>query len=302
MAAALGSGDDGLSIDYGSIAESMLADLSPLVSQAVPNGGLDAFNLLSQPQAGTYYISRDFTGTVEVRLSQPADVDSAVYDFLMPEVIDLTPADRRALDAIRRAGFPFRIRNDPDSQRTLVASWTTPGGVVTVSAINVSASTLIELLPSIRLTEPLEWATLLDKSDHGELEIDYPPEGAANNPTLIGRKTGGADQFWAIEMQADPAAISVQSDRTGWAGLIGDIDSAPTVRQFASTTITFLVATAEWPNTARSVRVTVEGQAPVDLPMMQVGDSPVYAAGYAFVEVAPATVEFFDSEGNPVTG
>ena len=97
-----------------------------------------------------------------------------------------------------------------------------------------------------------------------------------------------------------PAWVFVSSDQSGWGGPLGDIDSAPTVRQFASNTITFVVATAEWPNTARVTRATVVGQPPVDVPMVQVGDSPVYAAGYAYREMAAATVEFFDEAGNPV--
>ena len=297
----ISTAEDELSIDYGSAVDGTLSGLTPTVSRAVPSGGLDPFNLLSQPEAGTYYINRDFTATVEVKLSQPADVDSAVYDFLMPQVTDLTLSDQTALDAMRRGGVPVRIRAAPDSPTSLVASWMTPRGAVTVSSTNVDASTLIELLPSLRLADQVEWAELIDKSDHGELEIEYPDDSAYLNPTVIGQRPMGSDgQFWEIQMATNPPAIYVQSDQTGWGGAVGDIASTPTVRQYASGTITFLVATAEWPNTAWLARVTVEGQAPVDLPMVQVGDSTVFAAGYAFTDVAGTTVEFFDTAGNPV--
>jgi hypothetical protein len=294
---------DHLGIEYGTLADSLLSGMTTTVSRAVPFGGLDAFNLLSQPEGGVYYISSDYAETIEVQVSQPADVDSAVYDFLLPPPMDLGVDDEAALDAIRRSGVPVQLGANPDWPDNLVAYWMTARGAVTVSTTGVSVSTLLSLLPSLRLTEQDEWSDLVNRSNRGEIELPEAADGeAVGTQTVVGRSESLDDeQWWQVEMLDKPAWVFVSSDQSGWGGTLGDIDSAPKVHRFAAATITFVVGTAEWPNTARVMRVTVDGQPPIDVPMVQVGATPVYAAGYAYRELAGVTVEFFDTAGNPVT-
>ena len=160
-----------------------------------------------------YYISSDLLETVEVRVSQPADVDSAVYDFLLPPPTNLGVEDEVALDAIRRAGIPVRLGVNPDWPDGLVAYWMTARGAVTVSTTGVSASTLLSLLPSLRLTEQDEWSDLVNRSNRGEIEIPEAADSGYGTQTVIGGLTAeNLDDWWRVEMLDRPAWVFVSSD------------------------------------------------------------------------------------------
>jgi hypothetical protein len=295
-------GADDNTISYGALTDGVLSGLTPGVSELVPYGGVGVYNLLAQPLSGVYYMGDDYDMSIDLQVSRPTQIDTAVYDFLMRPVTAMGVADQVALDTMARGGRPVRLMTVPESPGTLMASWMDEREAVTFSTYGVSVSTLIGLLPQARLTEPTEWADLVDRTNRGEINYDVPAVDQPA-PTQIGVRADGSNSpYWNLQMTADPATISISADQTGWGGPLGDISSAPQVRHFSSKSITFVVGTAEWPNTARVMRVTLEGMPPVDVPMVQVGDSTVYAAGYAFAELLPDTVEFLDGDGNLVSG
>ncbi|MCU1362086.1 MAG: hypothetical protein JWN99_3375, partial [Ilumatobacteraceae bacterium] len=300
MAGEVHDGADDNTIYYGTMIDSVLAGLSPRVSQLVPYGTVDANGLVAQPDTSTSYSGNNGNMWVSVAVSSPTDLDAAVYEFLMRPVTITDAEDQAALDALARNGQPVRLTENPASPGNIVATRMTERGAITVSSYNVALSTVIRLLSQVRLTGQAEWADLIDRTNRGEFNNESSSTGVP--ATQIGVQQDGRNPFWIAQMlPGDPVNVYVSVGNSGWGGQLSDVGAAPTVHQFASASYTFLVGTARSPSTARVMRVTVQGQAPIDTPMVQVGDTPLYAAAYAFSDALPDTVEFLDSAGNVVT-
>jgi hypothetical protein len=310
VAAQVGAGPDD-TIDYGTLPDGTLAALTPAVSEHVPNGGLNPFRLLAQPQAGVYYVDPTTHSTIELTANRPTALDVAVLDFLFQPVVDLTSQDQAQLDALTRDGRRFRLSTMPDFPGTIVATATQPGDELMLDTIgsqsgdsitmwgtNVSASAMIRTLSRIRLATDDEWVDLIDRSNRGVLIVDNPSPPS----TLIGsndRPDPGEARYRIEMIPAFPPYIFVSTDRSGWAAPLPEIPSDATVRRFASPTVTYLIATVRQPSPIRQMRVTLEGMPPVDIAMVHV-DKSVDAAGYGFTEMLPDTVEFLDENGDVV--
>lgn len=288
-------GDEGV-IQYGPVAGPLLAGTTLEVSTQVPYGSLSSITAMWRPRAGVYYMGNNYQTSIDISVGEASAVPRA-YDFLAPAV-DLGVDDQIAIDAMARQGRVVTVRELKSWRGALLATWRDPTGSVQVQSYGLSTSALIAALASARIAEPLEWATLIDKSNRGEIVVD---SGDESRPTVIAAQDGEDGEFYRIEIQpGPPVLVSMGSNRSGWGGLLGDIPSEPTVHRFASRATTFLVLTAEWPNTVRRARITVEGREPVELTMVQVGDSPVYAAGFAYADDLPANVEFLTDDGTVV--
>ena len=310
VAAQVGAGPDD-TIEYGSLPDGIFAGLTPMLSEHVPNGGLNPFLQLARARVGVYYVHPESGGTVEVTVNQPTDVDAAVLDFLFQPVTDLSNDDRARLDQLTQAGRRFRLSTLPDWPGTILATsmqpgdeltsdtiGSQPGDAISVFGTGVSASTMIRVLSQLRSAGDDEWVDVIDRSNRGLLNVDVP----ADVSEVIGsqEQLGAGRSWYRIEMIAGARPyIFVSNERSGWGAPIPDIPSAPTVRRYASPTYTYVVATARQPSPIRTIRVTRDGMPPEDIPMVHVGES-VDAAGYGFTEMLPVAVEFLDENGNVV--
>ena len=101
--------DGALDIDYGALPDTVLAGTALRLEMAVATGGLDAFGLLSQPDAGAWYQGPVLQG-IEIRVAQRVVVDDAVYDFLLQDIGELEPAEEEQLAALDRSHIDFRLR------------------------------------------------------------------------------------------------------------------------------------------------------------------------------------------------
>jgi hypothetical protein len=285
-----------------------MAGLIQQVSSPVPTGGgLAIYNVLTQPASDVYYVDGNYTRTIDIRRSESTPIDATVRNLMLQPVTDLSVADQVALDVLSRRGAPYEIKAIPGGGNGFMATALGPVPV-SVWSQGVDVSTLIGMLPQVRRAGGVEWAELIDRSMNGDgfpIDSDEPFEP----PTVIGRFQPETDTdepygpLWTIQLQAgDNPMLTIYTDQSGWGDYIGDIPSEPTVRRFASSTTTFLLATVQSPSTARQIRVTVGGETPIEVPMVQVGDDRVFAAGFGFTEMAEATVEFLDDDGNVVSG
>ena len=283
----------------------VLAGLRQLVSAPVPTGGLEIYNVMTRPDSDVYYVDGNYSKSIDIGRRSATPVDTVVRKFLLQPVIDLGVGDQAELDDLSRHGTPYEIRAAPGEGEVFVATALGPRPV-TLWSQGVDVSTLIGMLSKVRLAGDFEWADLIDRSMNGGITVDD-ADSFYEPPTVIGRFQPETDTnepygpLWTIQMQAGlTPLLTIYTDNSGWGGYMGDTPSAPTVRRFTSATTTFLIATVEWPNAARRIRVTVDGRVPVEVSMVQVGDQPVYAAGFGYTEMAEATVEFLDDDGNVV--
>ena len=145
---------------------------------------------------------------------------------------------------------------------------------MTVTAVDVPRATFLTLLPTVRLAETTEWIDLLDRSSRGELPVatqDGDGESGVVSTSIGGRTPQDDESWWLVNMTAGASPwVFINSVSTGWAGPLGDVPQVPTVHPFASSTMTFLIGTVLWTSTATTMRVTVDGQPPVDVPLVEV--------------------------------
>ena len=193
-------------------------------------------------------------------------------------------------------------RAHPNRPGSLIASWRSNRGEVSITYHDVPIGTLLDLLPTVRLAEADEWIDLLDRSSRGDL----PAFAQAGDSEVVSTSVGGRRpqddaSWWLVDVTAGASPwVFISAVSTGWAGPLGDVPPVPTVHRFASSTMTFLVGTVPWTSAATTMRVTVEGQPPVDVPLVVVSKA-MRAAAHAFPELSAFTVEFLDAAGNPVT-
>lgn len=302
------AGADRRTVYYGTLIDGPLAGMTEIATQLVQFGGLDAYSLMAQAQSSSYYSSATAHSfaSVELRVSEPTDINDAVLQFLMQPVTDLTAQDLATLTSLcldHECRGPVHISQDPYSVDSVLVTWADERGTVTVSSYGLPVSTIVGLLPQVRLTDQTEWTDLVVRSNEGTLDGPPPQSFPSAEPTTIGEHADGSNTpRWSAQMTADgPVAVYVNSNISGWGGLIADLGVAPAVRHYAAPSITYVIGTAQFPSAARTMRVTVQGLPPVDVPMVQVGDTTTFAAAYAYIELLSDTVEFLDLSGAVVT-
>jgi hypothetical protein len=158
----------------------------------------------------------------------------------------------------------------------------------------VPVSALIQQLGRLRLPSDEEWADLVERSDRGELGT----ASAAAPPTIFG---GGVttDARWQTGISSDAAIVYLMTDRGFWAGARGDV-TAPSVLRLASTEEAFIIGLADAAGPARHMRVTVAGHDAVIVPMRP-ADPGTIGASFGYADIADATVDFLDADGNVVS-
>jgi hypothetical protein len=282
---------------YGLALASLLeSGLRPVHVGQVDAGGLEPLDLVGDVLASVGYRGQDETHSVQIALG-PVLPQSGSLPFLMEPLLDLTDAERVAIAELADRGVT--VGHDPVNSAFTLASWPSTRGQVYVGAQGLSVAELVDVVNGVELATPEQWADLVERSENGELEPTVVDPGRF--AAVLGEAgPSGTEPGWRIQMLLAPAVVLVASDDAGWGGPAGDISAVPTVRRFASIGITFYVGLVDASGPARQMRVSIEGEEPVELPMIEVGTSPIYGVGWASTSLAETTIEFLDDAGNVV--
>jgi hypothetical protein len=182
-----------------------------------------------------------------------------------------------------------------DGLQTTTIRWTKDGQILTLTGSGVSATTLIDLATASRPAFAPEWRQLVIDSQQG-LSVGGTDTDLV--PTIVGEGLFDEGLSW----QAQHFGSSLGIYGSGHGGSFGSSFAVsqgpmPDLRTYSTKSATFVVATSAWPGTAVTLRVTVEGLDPVDVPLVQLGDTPTYMAVHGFSETSPYTAELLDANG-----
>lgn len=194
----------------------------------------------------------------------------------------------------------------------LFIQWHDGGHTVTASG-NVELSRLFEMAANTRLATVDEWSAQRTATVP---EPDQPPDRrdgvffGTGNLVQIGQATTSSYSEWTISISGDGV------DDSGRLGLLIEHgfpgtntparrsmfnyvvpDAAHSISEFVAASATILVGVFDTPGAARAMRVTVEGKAPEDVPLVRLGETELYGAAYAFSTIAGYGVVLVDASG-----
>lgn len=253
----------------------------------IPPGLLGAFG---EPDATTgFYEPADGSGMqIEHR-----PVDTTLLP-LMPILLREVPVPAEVAQQMNAAGRPATVYavSPTDDEQWLFATWVDGDEAVTVSSYDVDLTTVLATLASVRRAEPDEWVDLIERSQRG---ISFTEAGPSPSAALQGSFADGTE--WTSSFSA--TFFWIQTGADGWYSPVRIGDGAA-VRRYADLDVDVIAATALWPSPARVMRVTVGDAAPVDVPLVQMGDGPIFAGLFVQREIAPISVELLDARGEVV--
>ena len=189
------------------------------------------------------------------------------------------------------------------------------GYTVTVSG-NVKLTTLFEMAANARPATFDEWNAQRTARVPQPVERPDPSSSfffGTGNLVQIGQVTTSSDSEWTISIKADDVDDSGRLGVRIEHGLPGTDtstrgstfsfvvpDAAHPISTFLEASATILVGVFESPRPAAAMRVTIDGKAPEDMPLVELGATTRSAAAYAFAEIAGYTVALVDADGGVV--
>jgi hypothetical protein len=277
-----GSGDSGLDVVDATDGLTLAWSGAPLSDEL-----LGAFGY---PDASTgFYEPADGSGMrIEHR-----PVDTTLL-ALMPILLREVPLPAEVAQQMKAVGRPATAYTvgPTDDEQWLFATWVDGDEAVTISSYDVDLTTVLATLASARRAEPDEWADLIEQSQRG---INFDEAGPSRSASLQGTFTDGTE--WTSSFAA--TYFWIQTGNDGWYSPVRISDGAA-VRRYADVDVEVIAATAQGPSPARVMRLTVGDAAPVDVPLVQVGDEPIFVGLFVQREIAPISVELLDAEGEVV--
>ncbi|MEY4230491.1 MAG: hypothetical protein RLZZ362_1340 [Actinomycetota bacterium] len=213
---------------------------------------------------------------------------------LMPILLREVPLPNELARQMKAVGRPATVYavSPTDDEQWLFATWVDGDEAVTISSYDVDLTTVLATLASTRRAEPDEWVDLIERSQR---VISFDEAGPSPSASQQGAFADGTE--WTSSFAATFFWIRTGAD--GWYSPIR-IGNGAAVRRYADVDVDVIAATAQWPSPARVMRVTVGGAAPVDVPLVQMGDEPTFAGLFVQREIAPISVELLDAQGEVV--
>ncbi|MFZ4812376.1 MAG: hypothetical protein ACOYL9_13635 [Ilumatobacteraceae bacterium] len=262
---------------YGSTLPRALAEMTLAWSGKIADGDVGPFgtaeaiavctrNDSSEVYAVRSRVERSLVPYADLLLSRAPDVDGVLVDGVYMVSGGLFAANVQA-------------------SGTAVAVLYSPGGL--------GPSELRALAGTMRLATADEWrAVQAGRDGQGSQEGSeaYPPMVLQSGRLIL----DDVDVTWYSQISTESMYIS--TDDRGWNGTFRLHDGIE-VRRFSATDVSVILITAYWPSTARSATVTIDGAAPVEVTLEQMGDEPVWAALVPYTELADATVDLRDADG-----
>ena len=174
------------------------------------------------------------------------------------------------------------------------ATWVRRDESVTFTGYGTGVDVVIEAALRAQLADGGIWIRALRQTNAGiSFNEGRPSPSAYVTGTLTsGREWSGslADTYVFVSAAITPGQA------TGGGSPI-DIPDRPALQRFANPFMTVVAATAPWPSIATTLRVTVQGQPPVEMPLRQLNDSPIGGTIVVYDDLLPATAELLDASG-----
>jgi hypothetical protein len=248
------------------------------------------FGAFGEPDASTgFYGPADGSGI----WIEPRPVDTTLL-ALMPILLREVPLPAEVAQQMKAVGRPATVYTvgTTDDEQWLFATWIDGDEAVTISSYDVDVTTVLATLASVRRAEPDEWVDLIEQTQRG---ISFDEAGPSPSASLQGTFTDGTE--WTSSFAA--TYFYIRTRDVGWGTPVRISDGAA-VRRYADVDGDVIAATAQWPSPARVMRVTVGDAAPVDVPLVQMGDEPIFVGLFVQREIAPISVELLDAQGDVV--
>jgi hypothetical protein len=268
------------------------------ISESVLMGGLEAQVAGTDQVAKTAYF--DPTTHVWVNLQRSTETPEA--ELLATLLITPSP-EATALGLPSDVGVTISsgevrdlvVGTTGDGLQTTLIRWTRDGQILTLTGNGVSVATLIGLATASRPAQAPEWRQLVIDSQQG-LSVDSTDTDSVT--TIVGQGLLTQGYSWQSQQFGAYFGISGRNDGTWFGGnFLVSQGPMPDLRTYSTKRATFVVATSAWPSTAVTLRVTVEGLDPVDVPLVQLVDTSTYMAVHGFSQTAPYTAELLDANG-----
>lgn len=240
---------------------------------------------LSEADAGTWFFRPGDGSGMQI---EHRSVDRSLLPY-MPLLYREVPLGEEVAPEMQAIGRPTRVFSlgSNDTERWHVAVWVDGDQAVSITSFDIDLSATLAAMATARVAADDEWTDLIEQTQRG---ISFDEGGPSASATLSGTFTDGTT--WTGSFSSTYLWIDAAGD--GWYTPVRVPDGTE-VRQYAGIDIDVVTATARWPEPARTMRVTAGGAPPVDVPMVQVGDGPIFVAMYAQREIGPIEVELVDS-------
>jgi hypothetical protein len=210
--------------------------------------------------------------------------------LLVPAVaVPVEVADE--MQSIGRPTSLYSVSPTPD-ERWLVAASIDGDEATLIHSYDLDEATVLAAMAALRPAEPDEWADLVVRTNRG---IAFDEGGPSPSGSLGGTLADGT--AWTSSFS--PTFFWIRTDRQRWYTPVR-VPYGAAVRRYADVDVDVVVVTSLWPNTARTMRVTVGDAAPVDERLVQVGDGPIYVGLIVQQQTGPISVELLDTAGNVV--
>jgi hypothetical protein len=226
------------------------------------------------------YVNSERGRYLQIR-SGPSDSDVQVaLGFLLADAEPISfgqsdsikVGDWGVVSVLRDSGIPVaRIINGEET--------------IHVTGFGFTNQDLVDLLPSLRRASTDEWSDQLNRTQ----TPDEP------YPTRVGSSTSGpqSSDGARYDAMAFGSLISLNSDHAQ--GLIGvDATQPSSITSYSAPGITVVLALASESEPHAALRVAVDGQEPVDVPLVALGYGLGSAAAYAFTANQSYTSEWVD--------
>ena len=268
----------GGAIDYGDIPQLGTLLGTSLVFSAPTDGGLTS--LIGSPETASI-VSDDGGRTGIATATSTAD---ATVDTVLPLLYE--PVATVALASRRPASAQVTVYRDGADER-LLATWIVDDQRVTVWSYRVDVDTFVAAVASARPATDDEWTQLLDDAENPPQD-DVVVSSTAISGTLAdaGRWTG----------QVNDGSFYVTTETLGWSA---SFDAAAPVHRFVAADVDIVLATTAPGDTARTMRVTVDGREPVDVALVEISGTGSWTGAWVDTSIVatPIHVELLDTDG-----
>ncbi|TPW12505.1 MAG: hypothetical protein FD127_2597 [Acidimicrobiaceae bacterium] len=184
------------------------------------------------------------------------------------------------------------LSNAPGGSPQSVVRFVEDGQQITLLGWGTSLSALVELASRVHQATSEEWTRLVIESQQA-FNVGSPN----STVTQLGRGTLADGRAW--QSTGDGKWLQIYGEHFGSQVRLTD-RPMPDLRVYSTPTASFVVATSAWPGTAVTLRVTVHDQAPVEVPLVEVGDTRRLMAVHGFSETGAFGAELLDADGTVV--